>query len=216
MGQANVTEFQAVTFTRTLVGRAWRWRSELGLLSGGGAGFLECWHCVGLDATGAAIGGGALLAVALPWPRRFMVRRFWSVVSRHRLQSAWWQLRLHNRAGGLPLVLWIRPTPVGERAWVACRAGLCADDFTKAAPEMAAACAAREVRVTASRRYSQLLTIDVIRRDPLAPGKVVPSLLADAGTVPAVADWLADPDPESLGYPVPSAPRWPDVSLGGE
>ena len=165
MGRANLTEVQSVTFHRSPVGLAWRWRSELGLLLASTAGFLGCWHLLGLDLAGLVLGGGTLLATVLPWPRRFAVRRFWSLVTRHRLQQVWWQLRLHNRAGRLPLVLWIRPTPVGERARVMVRAGLCADDFINASPEMAAACAAREVRVTASLRYSLLLTIDVIRRD---------------------------------------------------
>jgi len=102
-------------------------------------------------------------------------------------------------------VLWIRPTPVGDRARVIVRAGLCADDFINAAEEMAAACAAREVRVTASPRYSLLLTIDIIRRDPLAPGKLVPSLLAEVEPVPALA-----------GEPVPAVLGWPGIGLGDD
>ena len=75
-----------------------------------------------------------------------------------------------------------------------CLAGLCADDFRKAVPEMASACAAREVRVTVSRRFAPLVTIDVIRRDLLGPGKIVPSRFpGTAVVVPAVAEWLAVP-----------------------
>ena len=40
-----------------------------------------------------------------------------------------WEARLHTRAGRLPLVLWARPTRVGERLFVVCRAGICAEDF---------------------------------------------------------------------------------------
>src|SRR3984957_2873231 len=40
---------------------AWlRLRAELGLLGAGARGFVECWHCVGLDAT------GVVMAVPVP------------------------------------------------------------------------------------------------------------------------------------------------------
>jgi hypothetical protein len=212
MAQSNVTEVEQVKFDRSPVGMAWRWRSEVGLLSSGAAGFLECWHCIGLDAAGLTFGGAVAAVAALPWSRSFAVRRFLCMVSRHRLQDAWWQLRLHNRAGRLPLVLWIRPTPVGERAWVFCRAGLCVDDFTKTTGEMAAACVARQVRVTGSRRFAPLVTIDVIRRDLLAPGRVIPSRLP-AGPVP-LPDWLALPDdPEFEPELIPDPERWPSTAL---
>ena len=113
--QANAMEVQSVTIIRSRLGTAWRWRSEIGLLTGGTTGFLECWHCIGLDLTGVALGGGAALAVSLPWPRRFLAGRFWCLVTRHRLQTVMWELRLHNRSFRLPLVLWTSPTPVGER-----------------------------------------------------------------------------------------------------
>src|SRR5690348_18067157 len=40
----------------------------------------------------------------------------WCVLTRHRLQRLCYQARLHTREGRLPLILWIRPTKVGERA----------------------------------------------------------------------------------------------------
>jgi hypothetical protein len=85
------------------------------------------------------------------------------------------------------------------------RAGLCADDFIKAIPEIASACVAREARVTGSRRFAPVVKIDVIRRDLLAPGKVIASLLPD-GPV-AVPDWLALPDSDL--EPVTSRPVRP-------
>jgi hypothetical protein len=194
MPPANSMEVQNVTVRRSLTGMVWRWRSELGLLSGGTAGYLECAHCVGLVPAAVALGGAAVLAAALPWSRRTPLGRFWCLVTRHRLQTVFWELRLHTRAYRLPLVLWIRPTPVGERAWVLLRAGLCADDFIKAIPEIASACVAREARATGSRRFAPLVKIDVIRRDLLAPGKVIASRLPDGPVaVPAVPDWLALP-----------------------
>jgi hypothetical protein len=80
-------------------------------------------------------------------------------------------------AGRLPLVLWTRPTKVGERAWVLCRAGICAEDFEDHLEELRAACFARDARVTRNRRWSHLVTIDIIRRDTLAATHHVPSPL---------------------------------------
>ena len=64
--------------------------------------------------------------------------------------------------------MWTRPTKVGERLFVWCRAGICADDFTANSGELAAACYAREARVTRNTAWSQIVTIDIIRRDTLA------------------------------------------------
>ena len=77
-----------------------------------------------------------------------------------------------------PLVLWIRPTQVGERAWVLCRAGICAEDFEAHLGELRAACYARDARVTRNRRWSHLVTIDIIRRDTLAASNIITSPLA--------------------------------------
>ena len=78
---------------------------------------------------------------------------------------------------GCPLILWTRPTKVGERLTVLCRAGICAEDFEAHIGELRAACYAREARVTRNRRWSQLVTIDIIRRDTLAARHTVTSPL---------------------------------------
>jgi len=118
--------------------------------------------------------------------RRFAVRRFWCVLARHRIQRLCYEARLHTRSGRLPLVLWTRPTKVGERARILCRAGICAEDFEAHIGELRAACYAREARVTRNRRWSHLVTIDIIRRDTLAAGRHVPSpLMATRRPTPA-------------------------------
>ena len=118
------------------------------------------------------------LALGVPHSRRFITRRFWCVLARHRLQRLCYEARLHTRAGRLPLILWIRPTQVGERAWVLCRAGICAEDFDAHIGELRAACYARDARVTRNRRWSHLVTIDIIRRDTLAAATPSTSPLA--------------------------------------
>ena len=58
------------------------------------------------------------LALAVPHSRRVITRRFWCVLARHRLQRLCYEARLHTRSGRLPLILWTRPTNVGERIWI--------------------------------------------------------------------------------------------------
>jgi len=121
----------------------------------------------------------ATVTTVLPWPRRFLVRRAWCVLSRHRIQKVCYETRMHTRSGRLPLVLRIHPTQVGERALVWCRAGICAADFEAHTPEIAAACYARQARVEGNKRWAQLVQLDIMRRDTLAPHTVIPSGLAN-------------------------------------
>ena len=118
------------------------------------------------------------MVLAVPHSRRFITRRFWCVLARHRLQRLCYEARLHTRSGRLPLILWTRPTKVGERTWVLCRAGICAEDFEAHIGELRAACYARDARVTRNRRWSHLITIDIIRRDTLAASELIASPLA--------------------------------------
>lgn len=166
----------------------------------------------------AALGGLVLVLMLVPWPRRFLTARFWCLFTRHRLQRVFWELRLHTRAGHLPWVLWTRPTPVGVRSWVLCPPGTCADDFRESAKEIAAACGGREARVTASRRWSLLITIDVLRRDLLAPGTTVPSRLAAdtaLATVLVPAQVVGELDDDEATEPVSPGAGWPNISPGG-
>jgi len=60
---------------------------------------------------------------------------------------------------------------------VLCRAGISAEDFQDRTEELRAACYARDARVTRNRRWSHLVTIDIIRRDTLAAGELITSPL---------------------------------------
>ena len=129
-----------------------------------------CWLWSQLTLIWAAVVLAASLGIVfgLPWSRRFTVARFWCVLARHRFQRLCWEARLHTRAGRLPVVVWTRPTKVGERLFAWCRAGIAAEDFEQHTGELRAACYARDARVTRNTRWSQLVTIDIIRRDTLA------------------------------------------------
>jgi hypothetical protein len=176
-----------VAFQRSGAGAAWRWRTELTVLTAFLAALWRLTLWITITWAAATLAGLVLALLAVPATRRFITRRFWCVLVRHRIQRLCYEARLHTRSGRLPLILWTRPTRVGVRLWLACRAGICAEDFEAHIGELRAACYAREARVTRNRRWSQLVTIDIIRHDTLSPRQQVPSPLLDtpAGPVPA-------------------------------
>jgi hypothetical protein len=165
----------AVDFHRSKLGIAWRWRTELALLTATVAGYVRL--AAAITALWAGITLAALITAALlvPHSRRFLKRRGWCLIVRHRLQRVCYETRMHTRAGRLPLIVWIRPTRVGERAIVLCRAGICADDFDAYKAEIGSACYAREARVIRNKKWSQLVTVDVVRHDPLTPQIIIAS-----------------------------------------
>jgi hypothetical protein len=166
-----------VSVHHSAAGTAWRWRAEITTFAALLAAY--CWLWSQLTAIWAVVVLAAALGAVfgLPWSRRFAMARFWCVLARHRFQRLCWEARLHTRAGRLPSVLWVRPTKVGERLTVWCRAGIAAEDFEQHTGELRAACYARDARVTRNRRWSQLVTIDIIRRDTLAASATVTSPL---------------------------------------
>jgi len=166
-------------FHHTTAGMLWRWRTELATTGTLTAGTAWLAHVITLAGALAVIGGLALILAAVPHPRRFITARAWCVLTRHRLQRLCWEARLHTRSGRLPLIMWIRPTRVGERAFVLCRAGICMEDFEAHIGELRAACYARDARVTRHPRWSQLVTIDIVRHDPLTADRHIPSKVLD-------------------------------------
>ena len=85
-----------------------------------------------------------------------------------------------------------------------CRAGISAEDFQDRTGELRAACYARDARVTRNRRWSHLVTIDIIRRDTLAASELITSPLArltahyhldQLELVPALADSPDEQEP---------------------
>jgi hypothetical protein len=156
-------------------GAIWRFRTELATLTASAAGVWELTKTAGTAWMVVVLTAVVVAVTVLPHPRRFIVRRAWCVLSRHRIQRVCFETRMHTRSGRLPLVLRIYPTEVGERALIWCRAGICAEDFEAHTGEIAAACLARQARIEANRRWAQLVQLDIVRRDTLAPHYVVPS-----------------------------------------
>jgi hypothetical protein len=160
---------------RSMAGVLWRFRTEaltLITICSGGWFLARAMTLAGVLSVIIPLLTAGLIA---PVPRRFVFRRVWCVMSRHRLQKVFFETRMHTRSGRLPLVLRIHPTEVGERALIWCRAGICFEDFEAHTGEIAAACYAREARIEKSRRWAQLVTVNIVSRDTLAPRTVIVS-----------------------------------------
>ena len=163
-------------------GAIFRFRTELVLLLVAIAGAAELAKAITFGWAMIILTVLALTVLAVPYTRRLVIRRAWCIVSRHRIQKACFETRMHTRSGRLPLVLRITPTEVGERALIWCRAGICAADFEAHAPEIAAACYARQARIEGHKRWAQLVQLDIVRRDTLAPHLVISSGLPEGRT----------------------------------
>lgn len=149
---------------------------------------------------------GVLAAVLLvPHTSRLVRARFWCVLDRHRLRACLRQakVRTMNMDGALPFVLWARPTKTGERLWLWVRAGSSAGDIENALDYVAPACYAREARLAKHHKMATLVTLDVIRRHPLAAqhgitnplaalASMVTGKTAGEGTEPITAATITD------------------------
>jgi len=197
-----------VSVHRSAAGTAWRWRTELTVLASLTAAYLWLWRQTTDVWAAVVLAAFVGIVFGLPWTRRFTVRRFWCVLSRHRFQRMCFEGRLHTRNGRVPAVLWVRPTKVGERLFVWVRAGLAAEDFAQHTGELRTACYARDARVTRNPRWSQLVTIDIIRRDTLAAKNQVGTPLTRLTAI------YADQLDTSAALPGPAAeyprPSWPN------
>ncbi|GIL25717.1 hypothetical protein NUM_09710 [Actinocatenispora comari] len=77
-------------------------------------------------------------------------------------------VRFENNAGKLPRIRKVRTTPVGERMTLVCKPGQSAELLDTRAEELRAAAKSRDVRIVRDPNRSDLVTVDVVRRDPLA------------------------------------------------
>jgi len=139
-----------------------------------------------------------VLAVGI-WPpsRRYVLHPGYAVMTRHRLRAVCVERRVMNYSGNVPLLLWCRPTAVGERVWVLLRAGIDAADIERNLSHIGSTCWAADARVTPHRRVAALVVIDVVRRDPLT-GRPHTSPHARPDT---------HPHPNPAPAPAPALPR---------
>lgn len=121
----------------------------------------------------AVLVAAALVLAGLPWTRRFLFHRAQAVLTRHRVRQTLLECRvLNSRSRACPLTVWARPTRVGEAVWVVLRAGISPTAVAEQAEELASACFAREARVIVWPRFTTVVRVEIIRRDPLAPNLI--------------------------------------------
>jgi hypothetical protein len=187
---------------------AWRWRYELAAA----ATLAAIW--IALDTAAAAALMGALAAAlaltfCLARGRRFLTARAWCIVTPHRVRTGCAQAWIHSRYGKLPIILWTRSRPSGERVYLWCRAGMSAADFSSARKLLAAACMAKGIKTSQHSRYAHLITLDVIRRECPAEwnGRPWYNTGTPSGS-PAIPGPREPTDGFWLGEPPPEQPRW--------
>ena len=179
-------------------------------------------HASGVYGDGSYRGGwpwwAAVLAVlvavlvpfVIPQTRPGAVGLFWMSVTRHRLRTFFIECRIFNASGKLPWMLFVRPTPVGERVWIWLVPGLSIDDFERSTEDIAAALWARTTRVERHTAIGALVRLDIVRRDPLTRAGVIPSHLVPADTAAteaaeaAQAAHMGGNGEEELDIPAPA------------
>jgi hypothetical protein len=179
----------------------WWWSAEISL----GLGIVYCWIALA-NATPALV----TLAVIAPlvgvpafWPalRRRVTALGWCFIVRHRLRVCFSQFIIANKSGSLPLILWARPTPVGERVWVYLRPGLSLARLHTRLDEIAVTCHASSVLVelASDNKRAAYLRFDIKRREVLTAtvNSPLPNLidtveLPKTGTAPATVPTALD------------------------
>ncbi|WP_060713877.1 hypothetical protein [Pseudonocardia sp. HH130629-09] len=156
----------------------------------------------------------ALVLVGLPWTRRYLFHRGQAVLTRHRVRQALLECRVLNaRSRACPLTVWARPTRVGEAVWVVLRAGIGPAAVAEQAEELASACFAREARVIVWPRFTTVVRVEIVRRDPLAPNLIRSDLFRYAAGDVHDHGWPDDPTPRvpapRTARPAPARPALP-------
>jgi len=130
--------------------------------------------------------------------------RMWAVTSRHRVYKCMKETRTMTPSGAMPYLFWSSPSPVGERIRVWLPAGLSVNNLAVVVSELAAACYAVEARVEENERFSHLVVITIVRRDPFTGKRLTP---AYRGNVPTKgSDGAFTPLPDRSTLPVPTPP----------
>ncbi|MET8121390.1 hypothetical protein [Micromonospora sp. NPDC005291] len=128
----------------------------------------------------------------------------WCLVVRHRLRVCFAQFIIANQSGSLPLILWAKPTPVGERVWVYLRPGLSAKDLEGRLDKIAVTCHASTVLIErASENNAAYLRFDIKRREVLTAHVSSPLVDVIDPTAPVSASPLT----------VPTALDLPDIDM---
>jgi hypothetical protein len=158
----------------------------------------------------------AILApAAIPAVRTYVMTVIWCFITRHRLRVCFNEFIITNRTGSLPLILWARPTPAGERIWIWVRPGLSLEALQERLDKIAPACWADTVTIErASDTNAAYLRLDIKRRQVLTAtigsplveliDPNTPATERDTAKAPTALD-LTDVTPESVTTPAKTA-----------
>ncbi|MBQ0894661.1 hypothetical protein KBX37_16405 [Micromonospora sp. U56] len=181
----------------------WWWSIEIGLTTAVITFWVQLANHTSTPVTLVVVALVVGVPAAIPTTRRQLVAWTWCLVVRHRLRVCFAQFIIANQSGSLPLILWARPTPVGERVWVYLRPGLSMADLEGRLDRIAVACHAATALVErASDGNSAYLRFDIKRREVLTA--TVGSPLVD----------VINPDTPTADRPspvIPTALDLPDV-----
>ena len=181
----------------------WWWTPEIGITTLLGVCWVQLVNHTSTLVTLIVVALVVGVPAAVPVSRRFLVAWTWCLIVRHRLRVCFAQFIIANQSGSLPLILWAKPTPVGERVWVYLRPGLSLADLEGRLDRIAVACHASTALVErASDRNAAYLRFDIKRREVLTAQ--VGSPLVD----------VIDPDTpatERIPATVPTALDLPDI-----
>jgi hypothetical protein len=182
----------------------WWWLPEITTVTAVMYGWVQLAQHTPMWVRFAVVGLVVGVPALVPPVRRRLIALVWCVIVRHRLRVCFAQFIVANQSGSLPLILWARPTPVGERVWIYLRPGLSVADLQGRLEKIAVACHASSVLVErASEGNSAYLRFDIKRREVLTANVSTP--LVD----------VVDPDaPKVPRQPatVPTALDLPDVT----
>ncbi|MEU9513065.1 hypothetical protein [Micromonospora sp. NPDC048169] len=203
----------------------WWWTPETLLSAGLLTGWVQLANHTPTVVTLIVVALVVGVPAAVPVVRRQVKAWGWCLVVRHRLRVCFAQFIIANQSGSLPLILWARPTPVGERVWVYLRPGLSAKDLESRLDKIAVTCHASTVLIErAGESNAAYLRFDIKRREVL--NARVSSPLVDAIdrnapvsasplTVPTALD-LPDVDAPTITLPTQGKPaRKPATTANG-
>jgi hypothetical protein len=177
-----LVEFVVVTYKviAWLCRLLFKWRTEVGLI----VSTLTAYGFAARQQLVPAWLPVVLVVVALgaePWSRRLVLGRLACARARRRVLACCRNTGVMNVDGKLPFIARSRSTPVGERLTLWLRPGQSAEMLEHRAPELRAACHAREAFVLREPGDASRVVIEVIRHDPFTAAVPVSSpLLARA------------------------------------
>ena len=156
------------TRSHVVLWRRWSaWKPERRILSWAGLGLLTAYGALGWWEASIVIAGVALTAAAVPSSRALIAEHLGRIQARRRTSCA----LLDAMAERAPFVGWMGEVPVGEMLVATVCNGGDVPEVQRAAPPLAAALRAREVRIHQRDADALVAEMLVVRREPL--GEIV-------------------------------------------